>query len=48
VAPNTSATVPVAIDPVEWKLSPALGLMVVTQDNAAGPAQARLIRAHGE
>ena len=48
VAPNTTEVIPVAIDPAEWLLSPALGLMVVTQDNAAGPAQARLIRAGGQ
>jgi len=45
VAPNTSATVPVAVDPVEWAKTPALGLMVVTEDNRAGAPQARLIEA---
>ncbi len=45
VAPNATATVPVAVDPAEWAKTPALGLMVVTQDNRAGAPQARLIEA---
>ncbi len=45
VAPNATATVPVAVDPVEWAKTPALGLMVVIQDNLAGAPQARLIEA---
>lgn len=45
VAPNTTATVPVAVDPVERANTPALGLMVVIQDNRAGAPQARLIEA---
>ena len=45
VAPNATATVPVAVDSAEWAKTPALGLMVVTQDNRAGAPQARLIEA---
>jgi subtilisin family serine protease len=44
IPPNGTATVPVSLDPVEWATTPALGLMVVTQDNRAGAAQARLFR----
>lgn len=43
IAPNGSAKVAVKIDPVEWATTPALGLMVVTQDNRAGASQAELI-----
>jgi len=45
VAPNATATVPVSVDPVEFAKTPALGLMVVTEDNRAGAPQARLIEA---
>jgi minor extracellular serine protease Vpr len=45
VAPNATTTVPVAVDPAEWAKTPALGLMVVIQDNRAGAPQARLIEA---
>ncbi len=41
VAPNAFATTTVTIDPAEWKLTPALGLMVVVQDNRAGERQAQ-------
>jgi len=43
VAPNTNSSVAVAIDPVEWLKTPALGLMVVVEDNFSGNPQARLI-----
>ena len=43
VDPNTSSSVAVAIDPVEWLKTPALGLMVVVEDNFSGNPQARLI-----
>ena len=48
VPPNGSETFPVAIDQVEWTKTPALGLMLVTQDNRSGSAQASLIRVGGE
>jgi len=38
--------VPVAIDPVEFKITPALGFMVVTEDNLSGESQANLLRLH--
>jgi subtilisin family serine protease len=44
VAPNKSATVPVAIDPVEITVTPPLGFMVVTTDNLSGAAQANLLK----
>ncbi len=43
IPPNGSAKVTVNIDPTEWATTPALGLMVVTQDNQAGAPQAALI-----
>jgi subtilisin family serine protease len=43
VAPNTRASVPVVIDPKEWGKTPALGVMVVVEDNTSGSAQAELI-----
>jgi len=44
VAPNTSATENVTIDPVEWALTPSLGLMIVTHDNPSGQDEAQLIQ----
>lgn len=44
VAPNTAVDVPVAVDPVEFQLTPALGFMVVTEDNVSGATQANLIK----
>ncbi len=43
---GTTATVPVAIDPVQWAQTPSLGLMIVSQDNAAGEPEAILLKAH--
>jgi minor extracellular serine protease Vpr len=44
VAPGASdASNSVAIDAAEWALTPALGLMVVTEDNKGGPDEANLI-----
>jgi minor extracellular serine protease Vpr len=44
VSPNTAVDVPVTIDPVEFKLTPALGFMVVTEDNLSGPSEANLLK----
>ncbi len=44
VARNATVLVPVAIDPKEWKVTPARGLMIVVDDNLSG-AQADLIPA---
>jgi minor extracellular serine protease Vpr len=44
VAPNASVDVPVAIDPVEFKKTPALGFMVVTEDNLSGASEANLLK----
>jgi hypothetical protein len=43
VKQNGATTVPVSISPAEWAKTPALGLMVVTEDNLAGAPQAQLI-----
>ena len=42
LAPGQHVSVPLTIDPVEWKLSPALGVMVVGLENFNG-GQARLL-----
>ena len=44
VAPDATATVPVSIDAAEFAQTPALGLMVVTQDNKAGADEADLVK----
>jgi minor extracellular serine protease Vpr len=44
VAPNTTIDVPVSIDPVEITKTPALGFMVVTEDNVSGGGQANLLK----
>jgi subtilisin family serine protease len=46
VAPDTRVDVPVAIDPVEFQLTPALGFMVVTEDNLSGASEANLLKLH--
>jgi minor extracellular serine protease Vpr len=43
VAPHTRVDVPVGVDPVEFAKTPALGFMVVTEDNASGRSQANLL-----
>jgi minor extracellular serine protease Vpr len=43
VAPGAIAIVGVRIDKAEWSVTPALGLMVVVLDNAAGRSEARLL-----
>ena len=40
---NKVALVPVSIDPKEWAKTPALGLMVVSEDNKSGDEQAILL-----
>jgi subtilisin family serine protease len=42
VAPGASANTAVTIDPAEWDLTPARGLMVIVNDNKAGEAEAAL------
>jgi minor extracellular serine protease Vpr len=44
VAPDTSVDVPVSIDPVEFLKTPALGFMVVTEDNVSGADEANLLK----
>jgi subtilisin family serine protease len=46
VAPDAKVEVPVAIDPVEFQLTPAIGFMVVTEDNLSGSSQANLLKLH--
>ena len=43
VAPGASATNAVSIDPVEWALTPAKGLLIVTADNKSGAKEADLV-----
>jgi len=43
LAPGGSANVPIAINPTEWALTPALGVMVVSLDNKAGKKEAALL-----
>ena len=47
VAPNGAASSPTVIDPTEWDLTPALGIMVVGLDNAAGAKEAILLKVRG-
>ena len=44
VAPNATATEPLSINAAEFAQTPALGLMVVTQDNKAGADEADLVK----
>jgi subtilisin family serine protease len=44
VGPNLVVDVPVSIDKAEFKKTPALGFMVVTEDNVSGESQANLLR----
>ncbi|HMH89373.1 MAG TPA: S8 family serine peptidase, partial [Steroidobacteraceae bacterium] len=44
VGPNRTVDVPVAIDPVEFQKTPALGFMIVTEDNHSGEDQANLLK----
>jgi minor extracellular serine protease Vpr len=44
VGPNLVVDVPVSIDKAEFKKTPALGFMVVTEDNVSGETQANLLR----
>jgi subtilisin family serine protease len=44
VAPGASASTAVTIDSAEWDVTPARGLMVLVNDNAAGEAEAALIQ----
>ncbi|MDE2448209.1 MAG: S8 family serine peptidase [Gammaproteobacteria bacterium] len=43
--PNSHASVPVAIDPSQFKKTPAKGLMIVVEDNHSGAPQAVLLPA---
>jgi len=43
VPKGASGGVPIAINPAEWALTPALGVMVVTLDNRAGKEEAALL-----
>ncbi|MEP6549300.1 MAG: S8 family serine peptidase [Gammaproteobacteria bacterium] len=44
VPPNTSTNVPVTVDKAELRKTPALGFMVVTEDNVSGGSQANLLK----
>jgi hypothetical protein len=47
VAPGHRIRVPFTVDAAEWTASPALGLMVVTQDNRGGTDEVNLLRVRG-
>ena len=40
IAPNTSASTPISIDPTEWAMSPALGVLVLAIENRSGAGEA--------
>ena len=44
---NGQVDVPVWVDPVEFAITPALGFMVVTEDNTSGASQANLVSLAG-
>jgi len=44
VNPGDRVHVPFTVDATEWAATPALGLMVVTQDNRNGTAEANLVK----
>lgn len=44
VGPNLTVDVPVSINKAEFKKTPALGFMVVTEDNVSGESQANLLK----
>jgi hypothetical protein len=44
VPPNGAADVPVTVNKAEFRKTPALGFMVVTEDNASGGSQANLLK----
>ena len=45
VAPNATVAVPVSINPAEFGTTPALGVMIVAQDNKNGAKEATLLKA---
>jgi minor extracellular serine protease Vpr len=44
VAPNATVSVPVSVNPAEFASTPAMGLMIVTQDDKNGVAEANLLK----
>jgi subtilisin family serine protease len=44
VDPNTTALVPIAINSIEFAVTPAQGVMVITQDNKNGADEADLVK----
>ncbi len=40
---GASGAVPITINPAEWAMTPALGVMVVSLDNKAGKEEAALL-----
>ena len=45
VAPNATVTVPISVNPAEFGTTPALGVMIIAQDNKNGAPEARLLPA---
>jgi subtilisin family serine protease len=48
LAPRSTASVPLTIDPAEFRLTPARGVMVVGMDNFSGKSEANLLRIEGD
>ncbi len=44
IAPGSSASTTITIDPAEWALTPALGALILTTDNQAGMEEAQEVR----
>ena len=42
--PDGLVAMPIFVDPAELALTPARGLMLITQDNKNGPAEAQLLK----
>jgi minor extracellular serine protease Vpr len=43
VPPGGTASTPISVNPAEWSLTPAKGVMVITLDNKSGASEAQLI-----
>ena len=44
VPPNDLGVLPISVDPAELALTPARGLMLISQDNPNGPSEAQLVK----
>jgi subtilisin family serine protease len=46
VAPNATVDVPLTVNSTEWAITPARGVMIVSQDNKSGQPEAKLLGAN--